>query len=524
MLKRALRPATLMFILTLMVSTIAQAAESASPQDADPYGRSTPRQAMTGFLSAIDEGDFERAAQYLDLRNLPSEITQYTPDQLALGFAIVLQRSMWLDLDTISDETDGVADDGLPSYRELIGTVSTSEGPTKLLLQRVPGERDGQYVWKVSNATIRDLQRLFDDYRYSPYTEWFFDNMPEGSFLGVEYYKWGASLGLVLITAPVLLLVLWWLSRLIIKPDRPLHNKLRALFLGPLATLLLLSLFSWAIRDLGIGLEAQEYTRTQTLTIGATLWLLWAIVGFGRDLYAEFLISRGRESSIALLRPLTSAIRVVVLVFGLMVWLDNLGFQITALLTGLGIGGVAVALVLQKPLEDVLGAVTLYTQQPIKVGDFGRFGPYTGTVEEISLRTTWIRTLDNTVVAVPNARLATEAIENFSARRKILYKPVLRLRNDTSRAQVEALAEDIRGLLSANDRVLSDGARVRLTAIGGEAMEIAVFAYLDTTDWPTFLSLAESLHLQILERLEAREIALMLPLEGALETLREQRA
>jgi MscS family membrane protein len=511
-------------MLLLSAVSAAQSAESPSSRapEADPYGRLTPKQAIIGFLRATDEGDFERAAEYLDLRNLPDEITEYTPDQLALGFAIVLQRSLWLDIDSLSDDPAGAADDGLPSYRELIGTIPTSDGPTQLLLQRVPGEKPGVFVWKVSNATLSDLQRLFDDYRYSAYTEWFFENFPEGSLLGVEYYKWGAAFGVVLLSTPFLLLALWWLARLLVKPSRPLHDRLRALLLGPLAVLFLLTLFGWAIRDLGIGLEAQQYTRHQTLTIAATLWLLWGIVGFGRDLYAEFLLARGREGSIALLRPLTSAIRVIVLLFGLMVWLDNLGFQITALLTGLGIGGVAVALVLQKPLEDVLGAITLYTQQPIKVGDFGRFGPHTGTVEEISLRTTRIRTLDNTVVAVPNGRLATEAIENYSARQKILYKPILRLRNDTSLTQVEALVEGVRDLLAADENVLEEGARVRLTTIGGEAMEVAVFAYVNTTDWPTFLELAEALHLRILGKLEALEISLVLPLEGAMETLREQ--
>ncbi|MEM8766520.1 MAG: mechanosensitive ion channel family protein, partial [Pseudomonadota bacterium] len=243
-------------------------------------------------------------------------------------------------------------------------------------------------------------------------------------------------------------------------------------------------------------------------------------VGFWRDAYAEYLSVRGREGSVALLRPLTSALRTIFLLFGTLVWLDNLGYQITALLTGLGIGGIAVALVLQKPLEDVLGAITLYTQQPIKLGDFGRFGDRTGTVEEISLRTTRIRTLDNTVIAVPNAHLAAEPIENYSARRKILYKPVLRLRNDTTSAQVEALADRIRALLADHDHVLEDAARVRFTTIGDEAIEVAVFAYLDTTDWPTFLEIAEALNLEILRHLEALEIRMVLPLESAMQSLK----
>ncbi len=494
--------------------------EPDAAEERDAFGRSTPRSSLVGFLSAADAGDFERAAEYLDLRNLPPEITQYTPEQLALGLSIVLQRSLWVDVQNLSDDPEGAADDNLPSYRELIGTVPTTQGTSQLLMQRVPGARDGEFIWKVSNATLRDLQLLFDTYRYSAYTEWFFENAPDGRFLGVELFKWGAGLGLTLALAPVLLLMLWWLSRILIKPPRPLHEKLRKLLLGPVATLILVLFLGWSIREIGIGLEAQEYTRQQTLTIAVTLWLLWSIVGFWRDAYAEFLTARGREGSIALLRPLTSALRIAFLLFGTLVWLDNLGFQITALLTGLGIGGIAVALVLQKPLEDVLGAITLYTQQPIKIGDFGRFGERTGTVEEISLRTTRIRTLDNTVIAVPNARLAAEAVENYSARRKILYKPLLRLRNDTGSAQVETLVARIRALLAEDNRVLEEGARVRFTTIGNDAIEVAVFAYLNTTDWPTFLEIAETLNLEILRQLEALDISLVLPLESAVSSLK----
>jgi MscS family membrane protein len=193
---------------------------------------------------------------------------------------------------------------------------------------------------------------------------------------------------------------------------------------------------------------------------------------------------------------------------GVLVWLDNLGFQITAVLTGLGIGGVAVALVLQKPLEDMFGAVTLYTQQPVKIGDFGRFGAVTGTVEEISLRTTRIRTLANSLVSVPNMRLASEPIENLSAREKYLYSPVLRLQGDASGSDLAELLEQIRGALEANERVLKDGMRVRFTAITLAGFDVSVFAYVDAADWPDYLAVAETLNLAVLELISASPLTL----------------
>ena len=166
-----------------------------------------------------------------------------------------------------------------------------------------------------------------------------------------------------------------------------------------------------------------------------------------------------------LMRPLANAIKLLIAVGAVLLWLDNIGINITTVLAGLGVGGVAVALALQKPMEDVFGAVTLYTQQPVRVGDFCRIGTERGTIEEIGLRTTRIRTLTNSVIAVPNSKLASEPIENISARQKIRYRPTLRLRYDTTPEQLQQVLEGIRGLLGSHERVLQDDSTRALQGI-----------------------------------------------------------
>jgi MscS family membrane protein len=204
----------------------------------------------------------------------------------------------------------------------------------------------------------------------------------------------------------------------------------------------------------------------------------------------------------ALIRPLAGSLKAIIGTLLLITWLDNAGYDVGALLAGLGIGGVAVALVLQKPLEDVFGAFTLFTQQPIRVGDFGRFGNLTGTVEDISLRTTRIRTLENTVVAVPNARFSADPIENISARQRILYRPTLRLDFQTTPAQVERILNETRALLREHPRVLDEGQRVRLVRFGEFAIELEAFAYIDTVVFPEYLEIAEALNLAIMNIVE----------------------
>ncbi len=495
------------------------AAEEAAAQldsELDPLGRSTPRGTVVGFLTAMDANDHLKAAEYLDLRNLPAEITQYTPEQLAEGLSIVLERAVWIDLEQLSTSTEGHDGDGLPSYRDLLQELPTAQRPVKVLLQRVP-DGEGGRIWKFSNATMAELDVLYDEYRYHPAVEWLYDRLPDVSFLSIELFKWVTALSSMALAAPFVLLLNWWLSRILIAPDKPLHKRLRQFLLGPVTVFVVLMVGNQVLENLGVGLGAQEWSRSRTLMTAASIWLLWQLVNVARDAYGQRLINQGRESSIALLSPLTTATKITILLLGLLVWLDNMGYEITAVLTGLGIGGIAVALVLQKPLEDVFGAITLYTQQPVKIGDFGRFGDVTGTVEEINLRTTRIRTLGNSLVSVPNMRLANEAIENLSARQKFLFQPVLKISNDTKGKDLAELLNTLRTLLAENDRVLKESMRVRFTEITLLSFDVSLFAYIDAVDWPDYLAVSESLNLEILELLDRSEISLASPVEGLLD-------
>ena len=194
-----------------------------------------------------------------------------------------------------------------------------------------------------------------------------------------------------------------------------------------------------------------------------------------------------------------------------LIYLNKLGINITTVLAGLGVGGIAVALALQKPMEDIFGAITLYTQQPVRVGDFCRIGTATGTVEEIGLRTTRIRTLANTLIAIPNGRLATEPIDNISARKKILYRTNLRLKYDTSPEQLQQILDGIRELFDSFEKVLPEGHRVRFKEISSDALLVELYAYLDTTSWTEYLELAENLNIQTLDIVAKAGTSLALP-------------
>ncbi len=177
---------------------------------------------------------------------------------------------------------------------------------------------------------------------------------------------------------------------------------------------------------------------------------------------------------------------------------DLVGIPVAPLLAGLGIGGLAIALAVRPTLENVIGGLTLFADGPARVGEVCRFGTEMGTIEEIGLRTTKVRKLDDALLSVPNAELAQVRIENLTRRRKFLYNPRLGLRYETTAEQLRQVSDGVMALLTRHQKVLDDGFRVRLAGFGDYAINLDVFAYVDVTRMPDFLVVQEELNLAVM--------------------------
>jgi MscS family membrane protein len=185
-----------------------------------------------------------------------------------------------------------------------------------------------------------------------------------------------------------------------------------------------------------------------------------------------------------------------------LVGLNHFGLNPTAALAGLGVGGIAVALAGQKTLENVIGGVSVIFDQTVRVGDNLKVGETSGTVEDIGLRSTRIRTLDRTTVSVPNGQIANASLENISARDKFWFHPNLYLRYDTTPAQVRLVLEDLKELLTKQPSIESKSIRVSFISLGTSALEITISAYLFARDWVKFLDIQGELQIRILEIVE----------------------
>ena len=512
--KERARVTRLLLFALVAVCLQVNAQESTAPAIpqvvADEFNRGTPRSSLEGFLAAADDGDYATAAEYLDLRNLRGEARRLTGVQLARRLDVIGRRANWVDIDEPSDDPTGRSNDGLPEYRDSIGVVMEGEKEVRLLMQRVP-RGDGTLIWKVSNATVSHIPQLYEIYGYPEAIEELRRSLPEGSFLGFELFKWVIVVAAALAAYGVVFLLAFAIRRIRGDPDKSSRRRVFRFLVVPFGIWVVVLVMNVVATSLGRGTTADLLQRISPVPILITIWVMFAAINLLRDVYTTYLRDKGRDGAVVLIRPASNAIKLIIFLGAALIYLDNLGVNITTLLAGLGVGGVAVALALQKPMEDVFGAITLYTQQPIRVGDFCRIGSTAGTIEEIGLRTTYIRTIANTLIAIPNARLANEPIDNISARKKILYRPSLRLRYDTAPDQVQRLLAGIRELLISHERVLEEGHRVRFIEIADDALKIEVFAYLDTKVWSEYLELAEELNLRILEIVANAGTSLSLP-------------
>jgi MscS family membrane protein len=192
-------------------------------------------------------------------------------------------------------------------------------------------------------------------------------------------------------------------------------------------------------------------------------------------------------------------VKVLLVTTMLLAILGSLGFRITPLLTGLGIGGIALALAAQKTLENFIGGVSVLSDQVIRVGDLCRFGDQLGHIEDVGLRSTRVRTLERTELSIPNGAVATMNVENLSMRDKILFKATFGLRYETTADQLRYVLAEVRRILYSHPLVEQDSARFRLAGFGSSSLDLELFTYLQTPDFGHYSGVKEDILLRIMD-------------------------
>jgi MscS family membrane protein len=257
--------------------------------------------------------------------------------------------------------------------------------------------------------------------------------------------------------------------------------------------------------------EKPIHAGLRTALFVAFFWFLLRVVKVGGDMLTASSWALSRPASRSLVPLGARATQVAVLAMGVVAILADLGFAVTSLVTGLGIGGLALALAAQKTVENLFGAFSMGVDQPFQVGDFVLVEGVMGTVEVIGLRSTRIRTLDRTLVTLPNGKLAEMRIETFAARDRIRFATTLGLARSTTAAQVRQVLAGLDRTLRAHPKLWTETVTVRFKQITANELDIEVMAWFATQDWNEFLGIREELLLGFLGVVEDAGTSFALP-------------
>jgi MscS family membrane protein len=488
-------------------ATIAVRAAAPAPADAE----SSPRAALSQYLQLCRDGQYAAAARFLDT---PADLEQRGPE-LARRLKAVLDRHIWFDMAAISDSPGGSATDGLAPDLEDLGRIPGPLSSTDPL-RMIHAHRDG-HAWIFTAATVGRIDGWYAQLSH----RWLLDHLP--SYLlrpGLKELMWWQWLSL-----PVLFLIAWvvalaaarvsiavferFAARTSATWDDVLVRRLR----GPVRFGWWLALFAGGVHYLDLYPPAQKFAN-EVFTTGFFLMAFWALLR-STDILGQLAVgspwAKIHPASHALVPLAVRSGKVAIFIFGT-VWILSLwGYPVASLLAGLGIGGLALALAAQKTVENLFGSFSIGVDQPFREGDFVKVEDFVGTVETIGLRSTRIRTLDRTIVTLPNGKLADMRVESFAVRDRIRLACVVGLVYGTSADQVRRVLEGLERVLRQHPKIWPEAVVVRFKELGASSLDIEVMAWFQTSDASEFQLIRQEVLLAFMEVVEAAGTSFAFP-------------
>jgi MscS family membrane protein len=473
-------------------ATTAPQASPTGPLEPPAEAPDSPRASVRAFLELTAQGKDLDAARYLSL----DASNRDQGPVLAERLRAVLDRYVNVDVDTLSPLSEGSLDDKLPTGTESVGTVPDPEGGTDhVYLVRVRSAEGG--YWAFSPRTVAHIDEWYDSLE----DRWIRDLLPRVLLRhgprGLLLWQW-LALPVLLVVSLVIGRVLGAITKAVLhqifKRTRTPWDERFLVRVAPAVTLLWAVAVSAALLpSLALLPAAHQFVRS-LLGASATVSIffgLWRLV----DVWVEFLLERpwaaGNASAHSMLTVGGHLLKVFVAVVGVVAAVAAFGYPVSTVLAGVGIFGVALAFGAQKTVENLFGSVALAADQPLRVGDFVRVDDFVGTVERIGMRSTQIRTLDRTLITIPNGQLSDKRIESFAARDRIRFTATIAVVYGTTHAQMGRVLKGFEDVLRSHPRIWPDTVIVRFAGFGHSSLDIEVMCWFETTDYDEFRVLRE---------------------------------
>jgi MscS family membrane protein len=465
------------------------------------YKLETPRAAATLFDELGRRGEFAEAARLLNLSALPADRQAKRGRKLARRLFMVLKRLRPQGFSRLSNDPGGAPERDVPFDEEQVARskLSGQTVPVRLVRRQ---RQDGVKVWIFSGATVAAIDALYDSLGYG----WAGDYLPSVFFdvelWSVQLWQWIALLLALLLALIIGYLLSYATRKLLLKAagftrwdwDDEVVKSMR----GPLVMVYWVAAFVLLTAFLALAELPRRYILggSKLIAILAAGWFLVRLVEVAAQILVRFFEEREDDMAVAMVPVAKKVLKALVVVIVVIVGLQNMGMDVGGLLAGLGIGGLAFALAAKSTLENLFGGLTIAFDRPFKVGDFVKVGDLVGTVEDLGLRSTRLRTLARTIVTIPNGQMVDSKIENFAKRDKMLYKPTFGVQYDTSLEQLRFIVDEFKRYLLQHPRVMEDF-RVRFAGYGASSMDIEVFSYVSSSDFGEYTGIKEQISLDL---------------------------
>ena len=514
----------LLLVLALTLTGTAQAADEesaltnggsqASEEEViDPFGRQTPRSTVQGFIKALAENNSSLATNYLSLNAGENSVESVRQLKLALDTGGRLDAELQID-----NTPSGNLADQLPSNLEKVGTITAPDQVIDILLVRKTGEQGGQY-WQVSSETLQAIRNsniaakpsLIDKYTLKPLQ----DKMIGGYNLADIFAVF--LLALICVAASyVFFAVLYFIFKAYYPKVRNKPLPIDIKFVLPLALVMTSLILYEVMVYAGVSVTVREPVNRIKDIVGwfASTWLLLRVVDaiFSRAERQSY--KKNQTERVSILSLLHKIIKTLLLILASIFIFGNLGFDLTTGIAALGVGGLTLALGAQKMIENLVGSVVVVADQPVRVGDYCKFGELEGTVVDIGIRSTRLRTLNRTIVTVPNGEFSSMSIENFASRDMFHFLHNIYIKRNVDATTLENFLKEMEEFLVNHELTNSEWTQVRIAELRQDSMVIEFRAYIYASGADEFYDKQTQLLIEILKEIEKY------PIEHALATQR----
>ncbi|MCG9874059.1 MAG: mechanosensitive ion channel family protein [Leptospiraceae bacterium] len=525
----------ILLLLSLFTYSTTFSQESVQLDDKPLVGVKTdhPQDTMRTFMTNMNNyrqsklnSDIDKANEFLDiairtlnLDDIPFLLQSEKGEEAAIFLKETIDRVILIDYEYIPDNSKG--SEPLQRWR-LKDTEIT-------IIKVEKGERAGEYLF--SKDTVYRSKEFYDKVKHltyledsgqgalyqQPFLEKLVPKWTKKIYFGIALWQWmgiatSVFIGLIfrLISKGILTIIL----HLAAKSQTDWDNKIIEAISSPSGYIV-----STGFWYFSLGILKLEGTilsiLTFTIQILLSFFIIWFLYGLA-NVFSEYLIEKepengnnGMDKQIANL--ITRTIKSIIILFGVLITIQNMGINVMSLLAGLGIGGLAFALAAKDTAANLFGSIMILVDRPFKLGDWIKIGSNEGTVEEIGLRSTRIRTFYDSVISIPNMDMAVSPIDNMGQRKFRRVVANLGITYGTPTSKIESFIEGIKAIIQNEPNTRKENYHVVFNKFGDFNLEILVYVFLKVPDWSVELTTKQALYLKIIKLAEELEIEFAFP-------------